>query len=83
MLKITFLGGKYIIEVFIRLPRSHLKHGICFRSLIETAESAFAVIKSDIETAEAMISNFYLKFLGEFKSIFEKALAPKSGPKGE
>jgi hypothetical protein len=94
MLKITFPGEKYDVEVLIRLPRSHRNQGIHFRGLINSAESSSVVLLrpllhcSLIKTAESwrpwkpMISNDYLKFLGEFEAIFEMALVHESGPMG-
>jgi hypothetical protein len=71
MLEIIFLGWTYDVEVLIRLPRSHCNHGIHFRGLIETAESAFAVT---LIPRKLVLSNNYLEFFGEFESIFETAL---------
>jgi hypothetical protein len=55
MLKFTFLGEKYNVEVLIGFSQYHWNSGICFCSLIEIAESASAV------SMWLMISNDYLK----------------------
>jgi hypothetical protein len=77
VLKTICLCINNVVEICLRILRSHWNRGICFRGLIETAEEASAV---SLRQLKPTISNDFLEFLGNFEALFEPALSPESEP---